>query len=142
MENPRSLAPCMIARGTVHFPKDMIRALETLEAVQYTWTVDACVQSAGTASLVKLSADPASTTMIVNGCLFLNVMSFRFLDFAQNADGTWGFRLHGDGSSLLLVTIPETEEERDSRRDQLRLLDEAEVDLETLLALDDEDDDE
>ena len=38
-------------------------------------------------------ADPESSTLIVNGCLFLNVASFRYLDFEQDAEGAWRFTL-------------------------------------------------
>ena len=56
--------------------------------------------SEGRAALVKLMADPESATLVVNGCLFLNVLSFRYLDFEQLAEERWRFMLLGDGSTL------------------------------------------
>ncbi len=86
MTKPRPLAPCLIDRGTITDFRDMLRALETVESLEYTWSVDGQTVSEGRGTLVKLMADPESATMAVNGCLFLNVASFRYFDFEPNAE--------------------------------------------------------
>lgn len=141
MDPMRPLAPCLIGRGTLAGYRDMLRALETLENVEYRFCVHGDTMHEGRTALVKLMADPESSTLIVNGCLFLNVASFRFLDFEQTAEGQWKFVLHGDGSTLELLALPDTEEEAGGSRPHL-LSEETVPDFETLLAFDDDDDEE
>lgn len=143
MADRQPLAPCMISNGTVSLPRDMLRALETLENLDYRYTVAGEVIEEGQAALVKLMADPESATLVVNGCLFLNVASFRYLDFEQATEDRWRFTLHGDGSTLELLSIPEAEDRgaEDAKRPHL-LSEETVGDFDALIALDDEDDDE
>lgn len=142
MESRRPLAPCLIGRGTLSNFRDMLRALETLETVEYSYIVDDEVAHEGRAALVKLMADPESSTLIVNGCLFLNVASFRYLDFEPVAEDSWGFTLHGEGATLRLVSVQdESDEEGGPVRPALLAYDEA-PDFESLILLDDEDDEE
>jgi hypothetical protein len=142
MDHSRNLAPCLISRGTLTSHRDMLRALETLENLDYRFLVGDELIEEGRAALVKLMADPESATLIVNGCLFLNVASFRFLDFGQATEDRWRFLLHGDGSLLELISIPETED-ADANAQRPHLLSEETVDdFESLIILDDEDDEE
>jgi hypothetical protein len=141
MDPQRQLAPCLVGKGTLSNFRDMLRALETLENVAYRFLVDGEVVDEGTAQLVKLMADPESATLIVNGCLFLNVASFRYLDFVRGAESTWDFTLYGDGTRIELVTQESSESAADVVRPHL-LLEEDVPDLETLLLFDDEDEDE
>ncbi len=136
MTKPRPLAPCLIDRGTVTDFRDMLRALETVESLEYTWSVDGQVVSEGRGTLVKLMADPESSTMAVNGCLFLNVASFRYLDFEPGDADSWRFRLYGDGSLFEIVTLAE---EPDSGERGPRLLVEAVGDDFEIISLDGED---
>lgn len=136
MERSRPLAPSLISFGTVTSWRDMLRALETLETVSYRHIVHGEVISEGQAALVKLMADPESATMIVNGCLFLNVGSYRYLDFEQDADA-WRFNLVGDDSSLELIAMPDAEEVPERTQP---LLEDTDPDLERIVAADDEDD--
>ena len=141
MDPMRPLAPCLIGRGTLTNYRDMLRALETLETLKYRFLVHGDAVDEGEAALVKLMADSESSTLIVNGCLFLNVASFRYLDFEQDADEAWRFVLHGDGSTLELVAIPETEEEAAADRPRL-LSEELAPDFDVLIALDEDDEEE
>jgi hypothetical protein len=141
MEPMRQLAPCLIGRGTVASHRDMLRALETLESVTYRFLVHGDAMQEGEAALVKLMADSDSSTLVVNGCLFLNVASFRYLDFEQNAEEAWCFTLHGDGTVLELVAVPESEEATTPARPHL-LSEEMPPDFDVLIALDEDDDEE
>jgi hypothetical protein len=116
----------------------MLRALETLENVEYSFVAHGQVVSEGSAALVKLMADPESATLVVNGCLFLNVASYRFLDFDQDAEARWRFVLHGDAATLTLIHVPDTSAEAEGSRPHL-LLEEEAPDFESLILLDDED---
>jgi len=142
MNPTRPLAPCLINSGTVAHPRDMLRALETLETLDLSWEVEGRLVAESRATLVKLMFDPESATMAVNGCLFLNVASFRYLDFEQYANERWKITLHGDASTLTLVTVPETEEERALEQRPHLLLEEGAADFETFVTLDDEEDEE
>lgn len=139
MDHPQSLAPCLISKGTVSHPRDMLRALETLENLDYRYVVDGELIEEGRAALVKLMADPESATLIVHGCLFLNVSSFRYLDFEQASEDRWSFVLHGDSSVLEFLSIPEAEDEENAKRPHL-LSEETVGAFDALIALDDEDD--
>ena len=105
------LAPCFIERGTVTDHIDMMRALDTVEAMRFKQIVDGELVAEGEATLVKLSADDTST-MLVNGCLFLNVSSFRYLTFENQPDGICRFELVREGMSLSIEPRdePRTEE--------------------------------
>lgn len=138
MEHSRPLTPCLIGRGTLSNPRDVLRALETVEHLTYRFIVHGETIEEGAAALVKLMADDESSTILVNGCLFLNIASFRYLDFEPVSSDIWRFVLHGDGSTLELVTVPEADEAAESGRPSL-LNNEAAPDFETLLAFDDDD---
>lgn len=139
MDHRNPLAPCLISKGSVSHPRDMLRALETLETLDYRWVIDGDLIEEGRAALVKLMADPDSATLIVHGCLFLNVSSFRYLDFEQAPEDRWRFVLHGDGSMLEILSVPETDDEANTKRPHL-LSEETVGAFDALIALDDEDD--
>lgn len=141
MDPSRQLAPTFIASGTVSSPRDMLRALESLETIDLLWEVEGRNVAEGQYTLVKLMYDPDSATMAVNGCLFLNAASFRYLDFEQLSCGRWRFLLRGEASTLTLVTVPESEEDRTPERPHL-LLEQVDADFESFVALDDEEDEE
>jgi len=138
MDLKRPLAPSFIGSGTLTSPRDMVRALETLENTAYRFVVDGNCVSEGNAALVKLMMDDESATLIVNGCLFLNIASYRYLDFETIEDDQWRFVLHADGSRLELVALPDTEENNGDSRPHL-LSEEITGDLDALIALDDDD---
>lgn len=140
MEPLRPLAPCFIGSGTIAHPRDMVRALETLENLEFSYALGGTVISAGEATLVKLMADTESATMAVNGCLFLNVASFRYLNFETDTDGRCNVCLYGDGSTLTLRTLPDTE--GGVTAGQMRLIEDAEFSLSDLVFAEEEDDEE
>jgi hypothetical protein len=139
MERRPQLAPCLVGNGTVTYPRDMIRALETLETVSFVQDVDGTTIAEGRATLVKLMADNDSSTILVNGCLFLNVTSFRYLTFTTDAENECVFSLVGDGMTLLLRPVSDMEA-RTVEPQAMRLLEETAFDPGSFVALDDEDD--
>jgi hypothetical protein len=138
MERPNRLASCLIHNGTVTNPRDMVRALETLETLTYTQTVDGEIMAEGKATLVKIMAEPAASTILVNQCLFINVLSFSYLTFNTADDGTCVFELNGDGMTLTMVPVddPEGGEERLPTL----LLESEDFEAGTYVMLDDDDD--
>ena len=142
MNHNDDLAPCLIGRGTLSSPRDMLRALETVENLEYRFTVHGEAVDEGSAALVKLMADPTSATLVVNGCMFLNVLSFRYLDFEPVDAERWRFTLHGDGSTLELISLPEADEDVEVAGRPRLLSEEAAPDFESLITLDDDEEDE
>jgi len=137
MEPSPPLTPCLIGDGTVTSLADMARALETVEAFAYRYLVDGECISEGRGTLVKILADDVSSTMLVNGCLFLNVASFRYVNFRTDVDGGVGFELHADGSVLELAPVDDPEMR--VTRPVIRLIERDAFDPELFVRSDDED---
>ena len=143
MERRNDLTSCLIHNGSVAGHRDMIRALETIEGLTYRQIVDGEMIAEGRATLVKLMAEPGASTILVNGCLFLNVLSFRHLTFETDADGTCAFELMGDGMKLVLVPAEEEDEPSVTPNPRaVRLMAAESFDPESYAILEDDDDEE
>lgn len=143
MERTNQLSSCLIHNGTVSSPRDMIRALETIEGLTYRQIVDGETLADGRATLVKLMVEPGAATILVNGCLFLNVLSFRYLTFETDAEGECTFDLVGDGMRLLLVPTADTDESAAATSPRVaRLIESEAYDPDAYAMLEDDDEDE
>ena len=143
MERTNQLASCLVHNGTVSSPRDMIRALETIEGLTYKQIVDGAVLAEGRATLVKLMVEPGASTILVNGCLFLNVLSFRYLTFETDDAGACTFELTGDGMRLVLQPTEDTDESAAATSPRVARLIEAEsYDPDSYAMLEDDDEDE
>lgn len=140
MESPRTLTSLLVGDGTLTNPRDMVRALETIETFTYRYLVDGEEMAAGRASLVRILLDDTSASTLVNGCLFLNVSSFSYLNFRTDGEGQTRFDLYADGAVLEITPLDEPEL-RSGQRQVIRLVDES-VFEGTFVSLDDEDEDE
>jgi hypothetical protein len=121
----------------------MIRALETIEGLAYKQIVDGAVLAEGRATLVKLMVEPGASTILVNGCLFLNVLSFRYLTFETNDAGACSFELEGDGMRLVLQPTEDNDETAAAPSPRVARLIEAEsYDPDSYAMLEDDDEDE
>ncbi len=134
----RSLAPLFIGTGTITGVRDMVRAMETIEAFTYTYTVDGERIAEGSATLVKILADPESSTLLVNECLFVNIASFDYLTFETADNGRTHFELHADGATLEIVPVEDASARED--RSIIRLIDEVGYEG-SFVVMDDEDED-
>lgn len=134
----RSLAPLFIGTGTITGVRDMVRAMETIEAFTYTYTVDGERIAEGSATLVKILADPESSTLLVNECLFVNIASFDYLTFETAENGRTHFELHADGATLEIVPVEDASARED--RSIIRLIDEVGYEG-SFVVIDDEDED-
>lgn len=141
MDSHHNLAACLVGTGTLTHPRDMVRAMETVEAMDYIYTVDAERISEGRVTLVKIMADPESATILVNGCLFLNVMSFNYLNFTTDEDGAARFELHADGTVLTVIPADEPDL-RASGRPVIRIMEDGTFDTQSFVTLDDDEDEE
>ncbi|MBE0446750.1 MAG: hypothetical protein IBX64_01325 [Actinobacteria bacterium] len=100
-------APCIVNEGTLINKKDMLRALETLESVKYTYLVDGNVINQGEGIVVKVFSSPETSTLVVNGCLFLNILSFNYLRFFPHNNNSTTIELVEDSKILQLTPIEE-----------------------------------
>jgi len=113
MQNFRhaSHAPCIVNEGVLINKKDIRRALETLESVKYAYMVDGSVISEGEGVVVKVFSNPETSTLVVNGCLFLNILSFNYLRFSPHNNNLSVIELVDDIKTLRLTPV-----EEDNRR--------------------------
>ena len=103
-KNP-NLAPCIINEGTIYHKKDMLRALETFEGLDYHYIVDGKTVASGSGDLIKVFASKNSATMIVNDSVFINVLSFSYLNFKRLDDSMTEVELIAESRSLKLISI-------------------------------------
>ena len=102
-----SPAPCFIGEGTLVNKRDMMRVLETLENVKYQYRVDNRTITRGEGVVVRVFAGTDGATLVANGCLFLNVLSFDYLHFHQTSRGRTVVELNSDSRVLKLVPLDE-----------------------------------
>lgn len=141
MHVTRSLPPLLVGDGTLTNPRDMVRALETVETFAYTYRVDGDLITEGKATLVRIMADDESASVLVNGCLFLNVASFQYLNFHTDAESQTRIELFVEGAVLEITPLDEPEL-RTGQRQVIRLMEESVFDANSIVSLDDEDEDE
>ncbi|MHB1018343.1 MAG: hypothetical protein ACYC2X_10735 [Coriobacteriia bacterium] len=141
MENSHPRPPLLIRDGTLTNPRDIIRALETVESFAYRYLVDGDEIATGKATLVRIMMDDYSATTLVNGCLFLNVASFNYLNFSTDAEGQTRLTLHNDGSTLEIAPADDPDA-RPGQRQIIRMMEENVFADNTFVSLDDDEDDE
>jgi len=107
-------APCIVNEGTLINRKDMLRALETLESVKYEYVVDGNVISQGEGVVVKVFSSTETSTLVVNGCLFLNILSFNYLRFFPHNNSLTTVELV-ENSKILRLTPVEEDNRRTNR---------------------------
>lgn len=141
MSKRRDHAPCFINDGTIYQKKDMLRALETLENLRFQYIVDGEAIKEGQGSLLKVFASRHSATLIINSCVFINVLSFDYLDFKCQPDGHTVIELVEEGRILRLEGIDEDIKVPRANREILASVDQFD-DEETFALLEEVDEDE
>lgn len=140
MESHNMQPPIFIGSGTLTNPRDMVRALETIESFNYRYVVDGTEMAAGRATLVRIIIDDISATTLVNGCLFLNVLSLNYLNFCTDPEGHTHFELHCVGSVLEITPLDEPELGTQQRQ-VIRMMEEGVFGDTSYASLDDDEDD-
>jgi hypothetical protein len=135
MRKSNDVAPCFINEGTIYQKKDMLRALETLENVGYEYIVEGHVVRTGKGAICKVFASRNSATLIINNCVFINVLSFDYLNFRSEPTST-EIELIEDDRTLRLVTIDEEVKAPETNREMLASVDQFD-DEETFALLED-----
>ncbi len=105
----RNRAPLIIDEGTLLRKNDIVRALETLDAVTYRYIVDDEPVASGSGWVVRIYHGTDAATLVVNDCLFLNANSFDYAKFTRNDAGRTVIELHAD--TKLLVLEPRDDED-------------------------------
>lgn len=141
MHVTRPLPPLLVGDGTLTNPRDMVRALETVETFAYRYLVDGELITEGKATLVRIMADDESASVLVNSCMFLNVASFQYLNFHTDEAGQARLDLFVEGA-LLEITPLDEPELRTGQRQVIRLMEESVFDANSIVSLDDDDEDE
>lgn len=143
MNRPKNeqLAPCIICEGTIYHKKDMLRALETFENLRYEYVVDGRPVAQGKGILLKVFASKNSATLIINNNIFVNVLSFRYLNFRTRSDGQTEIELMADSRNLKLISVDEDVKPFKSNRESLPTVDQFD-DEETFALLEDGESDE
>ena len=141
MHVTRPLPPLHVGNGTLTNPRDMVRALETVETFAYRYLVDGELITEGKATLVRIMADDESASVLVNSCMFLNVASFQYLNFHTDETGQARLDLFVEGA-LLEITPLDEPELRTGQRQVIRLMEESVFDANSIVSLDDDDEDE
>lgn len=141
MNKHKDPAPCFINEGTIYHKKDMLRALETLENLKYSYVVDGKVVREGQGALLKVFASRHSATLIINNCIFVNVLSFDYLNFKSDKTGATVIDLVEDGRILRFETIEEEIKVPRSNREILASVDQFD-DEETFALLEEGDEEE
>jgi hypothetical protein len=139
MDTPRQLPPLLVGDGTLTHSRDMVRALETVETFTYRYLVDGDLITEGRATLVRIMADSDSASVLVNGCMFLNVQSFQYINFRTDTEGQARFDLYVEGAVLEITPLDEPEI-RTGQRQVIRMMEESVFDANSIVLLDDEDD--
>jgi hypothetical protein len=134
------LPPLLVGDGPLTNPRDMVRALETVETFSYRYLVDGELIAEGKAALVRIMADDQSASLLVNGCLFLNVASFQYLNFHTSAEGRTRFELFVEGAVLEIVPL-EVPEVRPGQREVIRLMEDEAFDASSIVSLDEDEED-
>ena len=137
MKRRMDMAPCFIDEGTIYQKKDMLRALETLENIEYEFLIEGEVVRSGKGALCKVFASRNSATLIINNCVFVNVLSFDYLNFRSD-DKKTTVDLIEDNRILKLLTIDEEVKAPSTNREMLASVDQFD-DEETFALLEDGD---
>lgn len=98
-------APCIIDSGIVIHKEDIKRLLNDLSRVRYIHTLEGKVQSEGEGWILEIFADSDRATLVADGRLYLNVMSFDYLQLCPAPDDQTYFDLIQDNRQLRLIGL-------------------------------------
>ncbi|NET42913.1 hypothetical protein [Okeania sp. SIO2B3] len=101
----RVSAPCIIDSGIVVNKRDMQRLLIDLGRVRYIHTQDGQIQSRGEGYILEVFADCQRSTLVANHSIYLNVLSFDYLELGQSLQKETYFDLITEGRQLRLIPL-------------------------------------
>ncbi|MEO0535684.1 MAG: hypothetical protein AAF215_17650 [Cyanobacteria bacterium P01_A01_bin.123] len=108
-------APCLVDTGVVVAKADMARLLSDLGRVQYSYEQDGRTMSGGEGFVIEVFNDPQQSTLVANHTLYLNVLSFDYLELDQGDDNQASLTLVQDNRRLKLVPLSNPLQEQTNR---------------------------
>jgi hypothetical protein len=101
----RSPAPCIVDTGTVVNKQDIQRLLVDLHRVRYIYTQDGSVSSQGEGFVREVFADASRATLIANYSLYLNLLSFDYMELGYADENKPCFDLVQETRQLRLIPL-------------------------------------
>ena len=98
-------APCIIDSGIILNKADIQRLLNDLGRVRYIHTLDNRLQSEGEGWILEVFANPDRATLVANHRLYINVLSFDYLQLHQSSEQETYFDLIQDNRQLRLISL-------------------------------------
>ena len=113
--NQRVSVPCIIDNGIIVNKRDMQRLLIDLGRVSYVHTQDGHIQSQGEGYILEVFADHQRSTLVANHSIYLNVLSFDYLELGKSPNQETYFDLINEGRKLRLIPLTNPLQEAASR---------------------------
>ena len=107
-------APCLVDQGLVVSRADMLRLLNDLNGVRYVHREDGEITQQGEGIVVEAFKATNQATLVANHSLYLNVLSFDYLELGQCEDGNY-FDLVQDRRCLRLIPLSNPLQEQTTR---------------------------
>lgn len=108
-------APCLVDTGVVVAKADMARLLSDLGRVRYRYEQDGQVTSDGEGFVLEVFNDPQQSTLVANNTLYLNVLSFDYLELGREGDNQAYLTLVQDNRRLKLTPLSNPLQEQTNR---------------------------
>ncbi len=108
-------APCIVDTGIIVNKQDMQRLLADLSRVRYIYTQDDSLISEGEGCVLEVFADPQQSTLVANQALYLNVLSFDYLELQRSPEQEACFVLIQDTRQLRLIPLSNPLQEQTTR---------------------------
>jgi hypothetical protein len=109
------LPPCIVDTGIVPNKQDIQRLLADLDRVRYLRIQNGQPTRQGEGYVQEVFADPQRATLVANRTLYLNVLSFDYLELHQSPEGEAYFDLVRGDCQLRLIPLSNPLEEPGDR---------------------------
>ena len=115
-------APCIVHEGILVSKPDMKRVLADLCNVRYAYRTDDDNPHEGEGYVMDIFTHPQSSTIVANHAIYINLLSFDYLQISQTSEDETSFILVGDNRQLQLVPLSNPMKERSDRTLQVYAL--------------------
>ena len=115
-------APCIVHEGILASRLDMKRVLADLCNVRYAYQTEDDAPYEGEGYIMDVFAHPQSSTIVANHAIYINLLSFDYLQIARPPGDETRFTLVGEGRRLQLVPLSNPMKEQSDRTLQVSAL--------------------
>lgn len=98
-------APCIVDVGTIVDKRDMQRILADVSRVQYQYFRSGQILREGEGCILEVFSDNTGSTLVANQAIYINVLSFDYLELSQMPDGQSCFDLIQEDMTLRLKPL-------------------------------------